>query len=68
MTTQVADTLMETLDPLGVGVVLKAEHLCMRMRGVEKQNSAVVTSAMLGVFRTNHETRQEFMTLLQNGG
>ncbi len=67
MTTQVADTLMEALDPLGVGVVLQAEHLCMRMRGVEKQNSVVVTSAMLGVFRTHHETRQEFMTLLQNG-
>lgn len=67
MTTQIAEVLMETLDPLGVGVVLKAEHLCMRMRGVEKQNSVVVTSAMLGVFRTRNETRQEFMTLLQNG-
>jgi GTP cyclohydrolase I len=66
MTTQIANTLMEVLDPLGVGVVLKAEHLCMRMRGVEKQNSAVVTSAMLGVFRTRHETRQELMTLLQD--
>ncbi|MGH7897042.1 MAG: GTP cyclohydrolase I FolE [Candidatus Binatia bacterium] len=68
MTTQIATTLMEELDPLGVGVVLKAEHLCMRMRGIEKQNSTVVTSAMLGTFRTNQETRQEFMTLLQNGG
>jgi GTP cyclohydrolase IA len=68
MTTQIATTLMEELDPLGVGVVLKGEHLCMRMRGVEKQNSAVVTSAMLGTFRTNQETRQEFMTLLSNGG
>ena len=67
MTTQIANTLMEALDPLGVGVVLKAEHLCMRMRGVEKQNSIVVTSAMLGSFRTHHETRQEFMTLLGNG-
>ncbi len=67
LTTQVAVTLMEELDPLGVGVVLKAEHLCMRMRGVEKQNSTVVTSAMLGAFRANHETRQEFMTLLGNG-
>ena len=67
MTTQIATTLMEELDPLGVGVVLKAEHLCMRMRGVEKQNSAVVTSAMLGSFRTHQATRQEFMTLLQNG-
>jgi GTP cyclohydrolase I len=67
MTTQIATTVMEELDPLGVGVVLKAEHLCMRMRGVEKQNSEVVTSAMLGSFRTHQATRQEFMTLLQNG-
>jgi len=67
LTTQVATTLMEELDALGVGVVLKAEHLCMRMRGVEKQNSVVVTSAMLGTFRTHQATRQEFMTLLQNG-
>jgi GTP cyclohydrolase I len=66
MTTQIATTLMEELDPLGVGVVLKAEHLCMRMRGVEKQNSVVVTSAMLGSFRTHQATRQEFMTLLQS--
>jgi len=67
MTTQIASTLMEHLDPLGVGVVLRAEHLCMRMRGVEKQNSSVLTSAMLGVFRTHQETRQEFMNLV-NGG
>ncbi len=67
MTTQIASTLMEELDALGVGVVLKAEHLCMRMRGVEKQNSLVVTSAMLGTFRTHQATRQEFMTLLQDG-
>jgi GTP cyclohydrolase IA len=66
LTTQVANTLMEELQPLGVGVVLRGEHLCMRMRGVEKQNSAVVTSAMLGVFRSNEETRQEFMTLIAN--
>ncbi|GIW42078.1 MAG: GTP cyclohydrolase 1 [Candidatus Binatia bacterium] len=67
LTTQIANMLMDELDPLGVGVVLKAEHLCMRMRGVEKQNSVVVTSAMLGEFRTHHETRQEFMTLIQGG-
>jgi GTP cyclohydrolase IA len=67
MTTQIASTLMEELNPLGVAVVLEAEHLCMRMRGVEKQNSWVTTSAMLGVFRTNVETRQEFMTLIKNG-
>src|SRR5882724_8031605 len=63
MTNQIASTIAEQLDPLGVAVVLEAEHLCMRMRGVEKQNSLVMTSAMLGVFRTNTETRQEFMQL-----
>lgn len=67
LTTQIANTLMEALDPQGVGVVLQAEHLCMRMRGVEKQNSVVVTSAMLGAFRTCQETRQEFMSLVANG-
>jgi GTP cyclohydrolase I len=67
MTTQIASTLMEELNPLGVAVVLEAEHLCMRMRGVEKPNSWVTTSAMQGVFRTNIETRQEFMTLIKNG-
>ena len=66
LTTQIAHTLMEEIDPLGVAVVLEAEHLCMRMRGVEKQNSYVTTSAMLGVFRTNTETRQEFMQLMRN--
>ena len=67
MTTQIATILMEELDPQGVGVVLQAEHLCMRMRGVEKQNSIVVTSTMLGVFRSHQETRQEFMSLVANG-
>jgi GTP cyclohydrolase I len=66
LTTQIAHTIMDEIEPLGVAVVLEAEHLCMRMRGVEKQNSYVTTSAMLGVFRTNHETRQEFMNLLRN--
>jgi GTP cyclohydrolase I len=65
MTTQIAQTIMSEIDPLGVAVVLEAEHMCMRMRGVEKQNSYVTTSAMLGVFRTNHETRHEFMQLLR---
>lgn len=64
LTTQVANTLMEELDPLGVGVVIRAEHLCMRMRGVEKQNSIVTTSAMLGAFRTQQPTREEFITLV----
>ncbi len=64
MTTQIAGTIAEQLDPMGVAVVLEAEHLCMRMRGVEKQNSTVVTSAMLGVFRDQQRTRQEFMNLI----
>lgn len=67
LTTQIARTIMDEIEPLGVAVVLEAEHLCMRMRGVEKQNSQVMTSAMLGVFRTRQETRQEFMNLLRNG-
>ncbi len=64
ITTQVANTLMEELQPLGVGVIITAEHLCMRMRGVEKQNSIVTTSATLGAFRTHQETREEFITLV----
>jgi GTP cyclohydrolase I len=64
MTTQVASLLMEKLTPEGVAVVVEAEHLCMRMRGVEKQNSYVVTSAMFGVFREKQETRDEFMNLI----
>jgi GTP cyclohydrolase IA len=64
MTNQIAETIAEQLRPLGVAVVLEAEHLCMRMRGVEKQNSTVVTSAMLGVFRDHQTTRQEFMNLI----
>jgi GTP cyclohydrolase IA len=64
LTTQIANTLMEELNPLGVGVIIKAEHLCMRMRGVEKQNSMVTTSAMLGAFRTHQATREEFITLV----
>jgi len=67
MTAQIANILMDELEPQGVGVVLQAEHLCMRMRGVEKQNSIVVTSIMLGTFRSPHETRQEFMSLAANG-
>ena len=67
LTTQIAQTIMEEIEPLGVAVVLEAQHLCMRMRGVQKQNSRMTTSAMLGVFRTNVETRQEFMNLIRNG-
>ena len=67
LTRQIAQTIMGEIDPLGVAVVLEAEHMCMRMRGVEKQNSVVMTSAMLGVFRKNVETRQEFMNLIRKG-
>ena len=63
MTSQIAATLNETLEPLGVGVVVRAEHLCMRMRGVEKPNSVVVTSALLGAFQ-RRDTRQDFMNLI----
>lgn len=65
MTNQIATIIMEKLDALGVAVVIEAEHLCMRMRGVEKQNSYVITSALLGAFRTRQETRSEFMNLIR---
>jgi GTP cyclohydrolase I len=65
LTNQIANTIMEKLDPLGVAVVIEAEHLCMRMRGVEKQNSMIITSTLLGAFRTRQDTRQEFMTLIR---
>lgn len=65
LTKQIAETLQNTLDPRGVAVVIEAEHLCMQMRGVQKRGSAVVTSAMLGVFRTRQETREEFMNLIR---
>jgi len=65
LTNQIANTIMEKLDPLGVAVVIEAEHLCMRMRGVEKQNSMIITSTLLGAFRTRQETRSEFMTLIR---
>jgi GTP cyclohydrolase I len=63
LTNQIAQTLQGTLEPLGVGVVMEAQHLCMMMRGVEKQNSIAVTSAMLGAFR-NRVTRWEFFNLI----
>ena len=65
LTNQIATTIMEKLDPLGVAVVIEAEHLCMRMRGVEKQNSLVITSSLLGAFRNRQETRSEFMNLIR---
>lgn len=64
LTQQIADTLYEVLNPDGVGVVIEARHMCMMMRGVEKQNSVATTSAMLGVFRDDVKTRQEFLTLI----
>ena len=67
LTTQVANTLNEALQPRGVAVVIEAVHLCMLMRGVEKQNSKAVTSAMLGAFRDRPETRAEFMELIKAG-
>jgi len=68
LTNQIATTIMDKLDALGVAVVLEAEHLCMRMRGVEKQNSFVITSSLLGAFRTRQETRAEFMNLIRQKG
>jgi GTP cyclohydrolase I len=67
LTTQIANTLNEVLQPRGVAVVMEAVHLCMIMRGVEKQNSKAVTSAMLGAFRDRPETRAEFMELIKSG-
>jgi GTP cyclohydrolase I len=64
LTTQIAETLMEHIRPQGVGVVIEARHLCMMMRGVEKQHSQAVTSAMLGVFRSQEQTREEFLALV----
>ncbi|RKX40227.1 MAG: GTP cyclohydrolase I FolE, partial [Verrucomicrobia bacterium] len=61
----VATSLMDTLAPEGVGVVIEAKHLCMMMRGVEKQNSCMVTSAMLGSFRRDRSTRNEFLQLIK---
>jgi len=68
LTNQIADTLRVTLKPLGVAVVLEATHLCMSMRGVQKQNSTAVTSAMLGVLRDDARTRMEFLELIRNRG
>ena len=65
LTNQIADTIREKIAPLGVAVVVEATHLCMSMRGVEKQNSFAVTSAMLGAFRSNARTRMEFLELIK---
>lgn len=64
LTHQIAECLKEALEPLGVAVIIEALHLCMAMRGVEKQNATCITSTMLGVFRTDRGTRMEFMNLI----
>jgi GTP cyclohydrolase I len=68
MTNQIAETIREKINPLGVAVVVEGTHLCMSMRGVEKQNSFAVTSAMLGSFRDNARTRMEFLELVKLRG
>ena len=65
LTNQIANAIQQKISPLGVGVVIEARHLCMVMRGVEKQNSQTVTSAMLGAFRENAQTREEFLSLIR---
>jgi GTP cyclohydrolase I len=67
LTSQIAQAIQEKLSPEGVGVVVEARHLCMVMRGVEKQHSAAMTSAMLGAFRENKQTRDEFLSLINHG-
>jgi GTP cyclohydrolase I len=67
LTEQIAEALSDVLEPLGVGVVIEAYHLCMMMRGVQKQNSKTITSALRGVFRDDPKTRDEFLRLAHNG-
>jgi GTP cyclohydrolase I len=66
MTTQIANTIMQTLQPAGVATVIKAEHLCMTMRGIKKPGSNVITSATRGLFRTRPATRAEFLSLIRD--
>jgi len=68
LTTQVGEAITEAINPQGVAVILEAQHLCMMMRGVEKQHSSTVTSAMLGVFKTQLQTRNEFLSLVRRQG
>ena len=68
LTRQVAESIDEAIHPQGVAVILEAQHLCMMMRGVEKQGSQTVTSAMLGVFKTQLQTRNEFLSLIRRPG
>ena len=67
LTKQIAEAIQDAVDPIGVGVVIEARHLCMMMRGVETQHSATVTSSMLGAFRNEQETREEFLSLIRSG-
>jgi GTP cyclohydrolase I len=67
LTSQIADCLMQALEPRGVGVVIEAFHLCMAMRGVEKQRAYTITSSMLGSFRSSDRVRQEFLSLIRRG-
>jgi len=67
LTKQIAEAIQDAINPIGVGVVIEARHLCMMMRGVEKQHSAAVTSSMLGAFRNEQETREEFLSLIRSG-
>lgn len=66
MTKEIAETIQRAINPIGVGVVVEARHLCMMMRGVEKQHSATVTSSMLGAFREEQQTREEFLSLIRS--
>jgi GTP cyclohydrolase I len=66
MTSQIAEAIQEKISPEGVGVIIEARHLCMQMRGVEKQHGQAVTSAMLGSFRHNKQTRDEFLSLVRS--
>ena len=68
LTMQIAETINTKINPKGVAVVIEAQHLCMIMRGVEKQNSIAVTSSMLGDFKDNQDTRNEFLNLLHSRG
>jgi GTP cyclohydrolase I len=67
LTVQIAETIQNAIQPQGVGVVIEARHLCVMMRGVEKQHSSAVTSHMLGTFRSSDKTREEFLSLIRNG-
>jgi GTP cyclohydrolase IA len=67
LTVQIAETIQNAINPQGVGVVIEARHLCVMMRGIEKQHSSAVTSHMLGSFRNSQNTREEFLSLIRNG-